>query len=87
MIRLATNPPISLVLRTARIRVGLGEAAVESNASGGLVAWRAHLQAWFQSYNELANGVQHLLGVELPTLDLENLRNVPNERPRVVTPP
>ena len=63
------------------------ESAFELHASGGLVAWRARLRAWFQSYNELANGVQQFLGVQLPPMDLSNLQNVPNERPRVVTPP
>jgi len=63
------------------------ESVFELHASGGLAAWRARMRAWFQDYNELANGVQHLLGVELPPMDLDSLRNVPNERPRVVTPP
>ena len=63
------------------------ESAFELHASGGLAAWRARLRAWFQGYNDLANGVHHLLGVELPTMDLDSLRDVPNERPRVVIPP
>lgn len=63
------------------------ESVFELHASGGLVAWRARLRAWFQSYVELANGVRHFLGVELPSMDLGSLRNVPNERPRAVTPP
>jgi aromatic ring hydroxylase len=63
------------------------ESAFELNASGGLVAWRARLRAWFPSYDELANGVQQFLGVNLPAMDLSNLQNVPNERPRAVRPP
>ena len=63
------------------------ESAFELHASGGMVAWRARLRAWFPGYNELANGVQQFLGVELPSMDLSSLQNVPNERPRVVTPP
>ena len=63
------------------------ESAFELHASGGLAAWRGRLRAWFPSYNELANGVQQLLGVELPPMDLDNLRLVANERPRQVTPP
>ena len=63
------------------------ESVFELHASGGMAAWRARLRAWFQNYDELANGVQHFLGVELPPMNLESLRNVPNERPRVVTPP
>ena len=63
------------------------EAAFELHASGGLVAWRAHLLAWFQSYNELANGVQQLLSVELPPMDLNSLREIPSAPKRQVTPP
>ena len=63
------------------------ESVFELHASGGMAAWRARLRAWFEGYDELANGVQHFLGVELPVMDLTSLRNVPNERPRMVTPP
>ena len=63
------------------------ESVFELHASGGLTAWRARLRAWFGSYDELANGVHHFLGVELPHMDLDGLRNVPNERPRVVRRP
>ncbi len=63
------------------------ESVFELHASGGMTAWRARLRAWFPSYSELANGVQQFLGVELPAMDLDNLRDVPNERPRVITPP
>ena len=63
------------------------EAIFELHASGGLTAWRAHLRAWFQSYNELANGVQQLLGVELPPMDLNSLQEVAITPRRQVTPP
>ena len=63
------------------------ESAFELHASGGMVAWRARLRAWFQSYDDLANGVRQFLEVELPDLDLSSLQQVPNERPRTVTPP
>ncbi|MFQ6027173.1 MAG: 4-hydroxyphenylacetate 3-hydroxylase N-terminal domain-containing protein [Dehalococcoidia bacterium] len=63
------------------------EAAFELHASGGMAAWRGRLRAWFQSYDELANGVQQFLGVQLPVMDLSSLQEVPNERPRRVTPP
>ena len=63
------------------------ESAFELHASGGIVAWRARLGAWFQDYNELANGVRDLLGVELPPMDLDHMRNLPSERARMVTPP
>ncbi len=46
------------------------ESVFELHASGGMVAWRARLRAWFPSYDELANGVQQFLGVELPSMDL-----------------
>jgi len=58
------------------------ESVFELHASGGLNAWRAQLRAWFPSYDELANGVQQFLEVELPPMDLTNLKNAPYERPR-----
>ena len=63
------------------------ESAFELHASGGMVAWRGRLRAWFQSYNELANGVRQFLNVELPVMDLSSLQNIPLERPRQVPPP
>ena len=63
------------------------ESAFELHASGGMTAWRARLRAWFGGYSELANGVQQFLGVDLPRMDLDYMQNVPNERPRAVTPP
>ena len=63
------------------------ESIFEMHASGGLAAWRARLRAWFEGYDELANGAGHLLGVDFPAMDLDSIRNVPNERPRMVTPP
>ena len=63
------------------------ESAFELHASGGMPAWRARLRAWFENYAELADGVQHLLGVELPPMDLDYFQIVPDERPRAVTPP
>ena len=63
------------------------ESVFELHASGGLAAWRARMRAWFESYSELANGVRRLMNVDFPTMDLDSLRNVANERPRAVTPP
>ena len=63
------------------------ESVFELHASGGMTAWRARLRAWFPDYNKLANGVHQFVGVELPSMDLDSLSNVPNDRPRVVTPP
>ena len=53
------------------------EAVFELHASGGLDSWRRQLAAWFGGYNELANGVQEFLAVDLPTLDLSSLQEVP----------
>ena len=50
------------------------ESAFELHASGGLEVWRRRLWAWFERRNELANGVQELLDVDLPTMDLSDLR-------------
>ena len=53
------------------------EAVFEMHASGGLDAWRRQVAAWFPSYNELANGVQTFLNVDIPPLDLGGLQDVP----------
>ena len=52
------------------------EAVFELHASGGLESWRRQLAAWFGSYNELANGVQEFLQVDLPPMDLSSLQEV-----------
>ncbi len=62
------------------------EAVFELHASGGLEAWRRQLAAWFGSYNELANGVQEFVQVELPHIDLSSLQEVPPTPSRVPTP-
>jgi 4-hydroxyphenylacetate 3-monooxygenase len=53
------------------------EAVFELHASGGLEAWRRQLAAWFGSYNELANGVQEFIEVDMPPMDLSSLQEVP----------
>ena len=53
------------------------EAIFEMHASGGLEAWRRQVAAWFPNYNELANGVQSFLNVDIPPLDLSSLQDVP----------
>ena len=53
------------------------EAVFELHASGGLEAWRRRLSSWFERYNELANGVQEFLQVDMPPLDLSSLQEVP----------
>ena len=53
------------------------EAVFELHASGGLESWRHQLAAWFDGYNELANGVEGFVGVNIPPLDLTSLQEVP----------
>ena len=53
------------------------EAIFEMHASGGLDAWRRQVAAWFPNYNQLANGVQSFLNVDIPPLDLSGLQDVP----------
>ena len=62
------------------------EAAFELHASGGLESWQRQLAAWFERYNELANGVQDFIGVDLPPLDLTSLQHiqgVPRRMPQI----
>ena len=63
------------------------EAVFELHASGGLEAWRRQLASWFDSYNELANGVQDFVQVDIPPLDLTSLQEVPPTPGRVPQPP
>ncbi len=61
------------------------EAVFELHASGGLETWRRRLASWFESYNELANGVQEFIQVDIPPLDLTSLQemqNVPRRMPQ-----
>ncbi len=50
------------------------ESAFELHASGGLEVWRRRLWAWFERREELANGVQGLVDVELPEMDMKGLQ-------------
>ena len=82
----------SAVLQLAWDQVSSGldgrEAAFEMHASGGLESWRRQLAAWFERYNELANGVQDFVNVDLPHLDLSNLQHiegVPRRLPQIPT--
>jgi aromatic ring hydroxylase len=63
------------------------ESAFELHANGGISAWRNRMRAWFQSYNELANGVQEVLDVDMPSMDLSSLQHVAYGPQRPVTPP
>ena len=59
------------------------EAVFELHASGGLEAWRRQLASWFERYNELANGVQEFIQVDLPPMDLSSLQEIPNAPRRI----
>jgi aromatic ring hydroxylase len=63
------------------------ESAFELHANGGIPVWRNRLRAWFSSYNELANGVLGILNLEMPTLDLNSLRQVTQGPRRPVSIP
>jgi 4-hydroxyphenylacetate 3-monooxygenase len=52
------------------------ESAFELHANGGMPTWRNRLRRWFTDYNELANGVLNALALEMPTLDLNSLRQM-----------
>ncbi len=62
------------------------EAVFELHASGGLESWRRQLAAWFDRYNELANGVRDLVQVDLPPMDLSSLQEVPSPARRMPMP-
>lgn len=62
------------------------EAVFELHASGGLESWRRQLAAWFERYNELANGVRDLVQVDLPPMDLSSLQEVPSPARRMPMP-
>ena len=48
----------------------------ELHANGGIPTWRNRLRRWFMDYNELANGVLEALDLDMPTLDLNSLRQM-----------
>lgn len=62
------------------------ESAFELHANGGIPAWRARLRREFADYDQLANGVLSMLGVDMPPVDLGALRSVPTVPRRQVTP-
>jgi 4-hydroxyphenylacetate 3-monooxygenase len=65
------------------------ESAFELHANGGMPAWRARLRRVFPDYTALANGVLRALSLDMPTIDLDDLRNaaLPMRRPVVPPPP
>jgi aromatic ring hydroxylase len=62
------------------------ESAFELHASGGIPAWRGRLRRNFERYNELANAVLRSLNLDMPKIDLSNIREVPWAPRRTVTP-
>src|SRR5690606_35604306 len=52
------------------------ESAFELHANGGIPTWRNRLRRWFNDYNTLANGVLGALDLDMPTLDLNGLRQM-----------
>jgi aromatic ring hydroxylase len=63
------------------------ESAFELHASGGVPAWRGRLRHNFPSYNDLANRVAGALGIPMPQIDLDHIRDVPWAPRRPVAPP
>ena len=60
------------------------ESAFELHANGGMQAWRVRLRRSFSRYSELANGVLRTLGLDMPAIDLDGLRNVAIPQRRLV---
>ncbi len=63
------------------------ESAFELHASGGVPAWRGRLRHNFERYNDLANQVARSLGLAMPEIDLDHLREMPWVPRRPATPP
>jgi hypothetical protein len=59
----------------------------ELHANGGEFSWRGRLRKNFDRYNVLANAVLKQLGIPMPTVDLESIRNAPLAARRPVAPP
>ena len=62
------------------------ESAFELHASGGVPAWRGRLRHNFEGYNDLADRVVASLGMPMPEIDLDHIREVPWAPRRPVTP-
>jgi aromatic ring hydroxylase len=65
------------------------ESAFELHANGGLPAWRVRMRRAFADYTALATGVLRALALDMPAIDLEQLRAVvmPQRRPITPAPP
>jgi aromatic ring hydroxylase len=62
------------------------ESAFELHCNGGIPMWRNQARARFTRYNELANGVLKALPLEMPEIDVDNLREIARVQRRQVTP-
>jgi 4-hydroxyphenylacetate 3-monooxygenase len=62
------------------------ESAFELHANGGLAAWRSRLRRDWDRYNELANRVLETLPIEMPRVDVSNIKAMPTTPRRQVTP-
>jgi aromatic ring hydroxylase len=58
------------------------ESAFELHASGGMPNWRGWLRQNFRDYNALANGVLGALDLEMPAIDVDNIRTMAITRRR-----
>ena len=63
------------------------ESTFELHANGGIPAWRGRLRRCFSDYNALANAVLRALPLDMPTVDIAKLRDIPLVPRRPVTPP
>jgi len=62
------------------------ESVYELHANGGIPSWRGRLRRGFNRYEELANGVLQHLGLPMPKVDLQSIRNAPLVVRRPVNP-
>ncbi len=62
------------------------ESVYELHANGGIPSWRGRLRRGFNRYEELANGVLQHLGLPMPKVDLQSIRNAPLVARRPVSP-
>jgi len=62
------------------------ESVYELHANGGIPSWRGRLRRGFNRYEELANGVLQHLGLPMPRIDLQSIRNAPLVVRRPVNP-
>src|SRR5262249_19181966 len=59
------------------------ESAFENHASGGMPGWRHWLRRSFYDYNALANAVLQAIDLEMPAIDVDNIRTAPVSGRRV----